>query len=111
MSKEQSEKRTVMRIWRGKIRTADRETYAAYIEETGIQEYRQTPGNLAAYMLLRDLPNGLTEILTVSHWESRAAIEGFAGKDIDRAVYYPEDDQYLVEHDEMVRHYEVYPPS
>ncbi|MFC0680521.1 hypothetical protein ACFFGH_22030 [Lysobacter korlensis] len=103
--------RTIMRIWSGKIRTVDREVYAAYVDETGIREYRSTPGNLEAYLLLRDLPDGVTEILAVSHWESRAAIEAFAGQDIDRAVYYPEDDRYLVERDEVVRHFEVVPPA
>ena len=111
MPNDNADQRTVMRIWRGVIRTADRERYAAYIEETGMREYRQTPGNLAAYMLLRDLPDGLTEVLTVSHWASLAAIAGFAGDDIDRAVYYPEDDEFLVEHDDVVRHFEVFPPS
>jgi hypothetical protein len=93
------------------VRTPDREAYAAYVEDTGVREYRRTLGNLAAYLLLRDLPDGLTEIMAVSHWESAAAIEAFAGHDIDRAVYYPEDDRYLVERDDVVRHYEVVPPS
>ena len=37
----------------------------------------------------------------------RAAIEGFAGPDIDQAVFYPDDDQFLIERDLTVRHYEV----
>ena len=111
MQSEETPARTVMRIWSGKVRTADREVYAAYVEDTGVREYRSTPGNLAAYLLLRDLPDGLTEIVAVSHWESTAAIEAFAGHDIDRAVYYPEDDRYLVERDATVRHFEVVPPS
>ena len=36
-----------------------------------------------------------------------AAIEAFAGEDIDRAVYYPEDDRYLLERDQHVVHYQV----
>ena len=47
------------------------------------------------------------EIVTVSMWESRSAIEGFAGQDIDQAVFYPEDDRYLIERDLTVSHYEV----
>jgi hypothetical protein len=39
--------------------------------------------------------------------ESRAAIEGFAGQDIERAVFYPDDDRFLIERDLAVRHYEV----
>jgi hypothetical protein len=42
-----------------------------------------------------------------SFWESREAIEGFAGQDIEKAVFYPEDDRFLVERDLSVRHYEV----
>ena len=47
-------------------------------------------------MWTRDLGDGRTEVLTVSWWESRAAIIGFAGSDIEAAVFYPEDDEYLV---------------
>ena len=43
----------------------------------------------------------------MSLWESRAAIEGFAGQDIDKAVFYPDDEQFLIERDLTVRHYEV----
>jgi hypothetical protein len=47
------------------------------------------------------------EIVTLSFWDSVRAIEAFAGDDIDRAVYYPEDDRYLLERDPRVTHYEV----
>jgi hypothetical protein len=43
----------------------------------------------------------------MSLWESRAAIEAFAGQDIDKAVFYPDDEQFLIERDLTVRHYEV----
>jgi hypothetical protein len=43
----------------------------------------------------------------VSFWESRAAIEAFAGQDIDTAVAYPDDEQFLIERDLTVKHYEV----
>ncbi|QIG41306.1 hypothetical protein G5T42_15140 [Microbacterium sp. 4R-513] len=87
------------------IRTEDRDTYLDYIARTGMEEYRATPGNLDAWMLSRDLPDGLTEIVTVSRWESMEAIRAFAGDEVDRAVFYPEDERYLVERDVTVRHY------
>ncbi len=77
----------IARMWRGWVRTEDRNTYAAYVERTGIVEYRQTPGNRGAHMLLRDLDDGRTEIVTLSFWESYDAIRGFAGEDITAAVY------------------------
>jgi heme-degrading monooxygenase HmoA len=95
-------------MWRGWVRTEDREAYADYIEQTGMAEYRQTPGNLGAHMLLRDVEDGRTEIITLSFWTSREVIAGFAGADISRAVFYPEDDRYLVEREHTVTHYEVF---
>jgi len=101
----------IARMWRGWVAIADRDAYVAYIEETGMAEYRRTPGNLAAHMLTRDLDDGRTEIVTLSFWESRDVIAGFAGADISRAVFYPEDDRYLVDRETTVTHYEVSPES
>jgi len=95
----------VVRVWRGVVRTQDRDAYAEYVERTGMREYRETPGNLDAWLLTRDLGDGRTEITTVSRWQSLAAIAAFAGEDVETAVYYPEDDEYLLERDAHVRHY------
>jgi heme-degrading monooxygenase HmoA len=97
----------IARMWRGWVRTEDRDAYVAYIEATGMAEYRRTPGNEGAHMLTRDLDDGRTEIVTLSFWESRKAISGFAGEDISRAVFYREDDRYLVDRETTVTHYEV----
>jgi hypothetical protein len=97
----------IARTWRGWVRTEDRTAYVDYIERTGMAEYRDTPGNQGAWMLARDLGNGRTEIVTLSFWTSRDAIRGFAGDDIERAVFYPEDDRYLVDRETTVTHYDV----
>ena len=76
-----------------------------YITGTGLRD-PPTPGNLGCQMWTRDL--GMrTGVLTVSWWESRAAIIGFAGSDIEAAVFYPEDDEYLVDRETTVSHFEV----
>jgi heme-degrading monooxygenase HmoA len=100
-----TEQRAVVRMWTGVVRTEDRDAYVDYIERTGMDEYRATDGNLDAWLLTRDLGDGRTEVTTVSRWESLEAIAGFAGQDVARAVFYPEDDRYLVERDDRVRHY------
>jgi len=102
----------IARIWRGAVRPGDGDAYVAYIERTGIREYRETPGNIGAHMLRRDLPDR-TEVITLSFWESMDAIRAFAGDDPEVAVYYPEDDRYLIERPANVEHYEVpvsFPP-
>src|SRR5512135_523450 len=101
----------IARIWRGAVRTGDGADYIRYIEDTGIAEYKACAGNRGAWMLTRDLGDGRTEIVTLSFWVDREAIKEFAGDDIDKAVFYPDDDRYLIERDETVTHYEISPRS
>jgi heme-degrading monooxygenase HmoA len=96
----------IARIWRGAVRRADADAYADYIANTGMAEYRSTPGNQGAWMLRRD-DGDRSEIITFSLWDSRESIRAFAGDDIDQAVFYLEDDRYLIEREQTVRHYEV----
>jgi heme-degrading monooxygenase HmoA len=94
-------------MWRGWV-SADRAgEYVDYISRTGLAEYRLTPGNLGAEMWTRDLGDGRSEVTTLSWWESIDDIRGFAGDDIDQAVFYPEDDEYLIERETTVTHHEV----
>ena len=97
----------IARMWRGWVRTAQTSAYVDYITSTGLQEYAATPGNLGSQMWTRDLGDGRTEVVTVSWWESRKAVEGFAGPDIDVAVFYPADDDFLVDRETVVSHFEV----
>jgi len=96
----------IARIWRGAVRAQDAPAYAAYVQRTGIEGYQSTPGNRGAWLLWRT-EGDRAEFITVSFWESRAAIEAFAGQDISTAVFFPDDDQFLIERDLRVNHYEV----
>jgi heme-degrading monooxygenase HmoA len=96
----------IARMWRGVVRRDDADAYVEYIVNTGMAEYRATPGNQGAWMLRRD-DGDRSEIVTFSLWDSRDSIRAFAGEDIDQAVFYPEDDRFLIERDLAVRHYDV----
>ena len=100
----------IARIWRGAVRADDAAAYASYIQETGVEGYRKTPGNRGAWALWR-VEGDRAEFVTVSLWDSREAIKGFAGQDIEKAVFYPEDDRFLVERDLTAYHYEVAGPE
>jgi heme-degrading monooxygenase HmoA len=91
----------------GWVRTGQAAAYAEYITSTGLSAYGKTPGNRGAQMWTADLGDGRTEVMTVSWWSSRADIEGFAGRNIDVAVFYPEDDAYLIDRETTVTHFEV----
>jgi len=76
----------IARTWRGWTRRVDADAYTAYVLETGIAAYRATPGNRGAYILRRD-DGERSEFVTFSLWESVDDIRGFAGDEIDRAVF------------------------
>ena len=96
----------IARIWRGAVAAADRDRYAEYMDRTGVPGYAGTPGNRGVWMLRRDV-DGKSEFLMFTLWDSMAAVQAFAGEEPEVAVFYPEDDRYLVERDETVTHYEV----
>jgi heme-degrading monooxygenase HmoA len=98
---------TILRSWTGWVRTSDRAAYAEYLERTGLTAYRATPGNRGAYALMRDLGDGRTEVRTISFWRSRSDIVAFAGEDIAVAVFYPEDDEFLIDRETTVTHFDV----
>jgi heme-degrading monooxygenase HmoA len=43
----------------------------------------------------------------LSLWDSKDAVRAFAGDDIEKAIFYPEDERFLIGRDEHVSHYEV----
>ena len=96
----------IARTWAGATRAADADAYLDYLHATGFAEYRSTPGNRGV-LALRRLAGERAEFLLLTLWDSEEAIRGFAGEDVERAVFYPEDERYLIARDERVRHYEV----
>jgi heme-degrading monooxygenase HmoA len=96
----------IARSWTGVTRAEDADAYLGYLHATGLADYRATPGNRGV-LALRRVMGGRAEFLLVTLWESEEAIRRFAGDDIERAVFYSEDDRYLIERGERVEHYEV----
>jgi heme-degrading monooxygenase HmoA len=76
------------------------------LQRTGLKEYAATQGNRGV-LALRRLDGDQTEFLLITLWESWDAIQRFAGDDVAWAVYYPEDDDYLLYREPHVTHYEV----
>lgn len=59
----------------------------------------------------RDLDQERSEIVTLSWWFDESAIKMFAGDDIARARYFPEDDRFLLTRPDRVQHYESTCPN
>jgi heme-degrading monooxygenase HmoA len=47
------------------------------------------------------------EFLLITLWDTFEAVQAFAGPEAHRAVFYPDDDRFLVARDEHVDHFEV----
>lgn len=96
----------VARAWHGSVKREDADRYFEYLACTGVRDLRTTPGNRGVYVLRR-LDSDAAHFLLISLWRSRADIKAFAGEDVERARYYPEDSVFLLELAPRVTHYEV----
>jgi heme-degrading monooxygenase HmoA len=96
----------IARVWRGAVAAEDSEAYAEYMRQTGLPGYAEASGNRGAWMLRRNVGERV-EFVMLSLWDSLEAVTTFAGAEYERAVFYPEDERFLIERDEAARHFEV----
>ena len=96
----------IARLWHGAVPAAKGDRYADYLRQTGVTDCLATPGNRGVHVLRRRVGAEI-HFLFISFWDSMDAIRAFAGDDVERARYYPEDREYLLELEPGVAHYEV----
>ncbi len=96
----------IARLWRGEVRREDADAYQRVLEDTGVRDYRATPGNLGVW-LLRSERGSRTEFALLTLWDRRESIEAFAGNPIELARYYDQDRDYLLDFRKTVEHFEV----
>jgi heme-degrading monooxygenase HmoA len=96
----------ICRIWHGRTSRKRADRYALFLQQSAIPDYSSVSGNIDVTVLRRD-EGDVTHFLTVTHWVSEQAIRDFAGDDILKAKYYPEDVDFLLEFEPQVQHFEV----
>jgi heme-degrading monooxygenase HmoA len=96
----------IARTWHGVVPESKSAEYLEYMNKTGIPDYQSSEGNRGVFVLRRS-EEGKTHYLLLSLWDSIESIAKFAGEDLDKARYYPQDKDYLLELEEYVTHYEV----
>jgi heme-degrading monooxygenase HmoA len=96
----------IARLWHGITTSAKADEYVDYLNKTGIPDYQATEGNLGV-QLLRRIEGEQAHFLIITFWESVDAVKKFAGEDYEKARYYAEDQNFLLEFEEKVIHYEV----
>jgi len=96
----------IVRMWHGRVPTEKAQAYREFLNARAIPDYQSIPGNLSVYILER--PEGeITHFITMTFWQDLDAIRAFAGEDVEAAKYYPEDQEFLLEFEPRVVHYEV----
>jgi heme-degrading monooxygenase HmoA len=100
-----SPRTVVAREWKGRVAPARADEYYKYLLE-GVLKIRSVPGNLGVEVMRRDEADAVG-FTVISYWESRKAIEAFAGQDIEKPHHLPRDREFLLELPTRVLHYEV----
>ena len=96
----------IVRMWHGRVPTSKAAAYRDFLNERAIPDYQSVAGNLGVFILQR--PHGdVTHFITMTYWENLEVIKQFAGEDVETAKYYPEDEEFLLEFEPGVVHYEV----
>ncbi|WP_347923034.1 antibiotic biosynthesis monooxygenase [Pontimicrobium sp. SW4] len=78
----------IARIWKGKTKIEHLEEYTEFMKIRAIPDYKKTDG--------------------LTFWKNIEVIKSFVGDDFEKAKYYPEDNNYLIDFPEKVTHYEVF---
>jgi heme-degrading monooxygenase HmoA len=96
----------IARLWHGRTRLEKGDEYMRFLVERAVPDYKSTAGNRTVRILRRNGEEA-AHFYILTTWDSREAIEGFAGKDIEAAKYYPEDKDFLLEFEPHVQHFEI----
>lgn len=96
----------IARVWRGWAKPEQASGYEQHFATSVQAELRAVPGFVAAQLLRRRVGEEV-ELTAITTWESMAAIHGFAGEDVARAVVAPEAQRLLSRYEDRVTHFEV----
>jgi heme-degrading monooxygenase HmoA len=105
MASAKDSRPTIARIWRGRTRRGKADEYARYLYDNGIAKLAEKA--LGVQQLREDLPNGESEFITISYWESVEAMARYAGSDPRKIHHLERDAEFLVELPESVQVLEI----
>ena len=97
----------IARIWHGKTHKGSFESYSEFLRRVAIPDYKKTDG-FEGLCFLRRIVSKEAHFTLITYWKDLEVIRNFAGEDVEKAKYYPEDDDFLLEFEEKVQHYEVF---
>jgi heme-degrading monooxygenase HmoA len=96
----------IARIWHGWTAPENADAYEEFLRTKMFPSIHSVPGYLSADLLRSD-DAGAVAFVTITRFESLAAVRTFAGDDYERAVVEPEARRLLARFDERSEHYEI----
>ena len=93
-------------MWHGRVLTSNAKAYREFTIARAIPDYQSVEGNISVHVLERT-EGEITHFITLTFWKDLDSIRAFAGDDVEAAKYYPEDQEFLLEFEPRVVHYEV----
>ncbi|HLJ74262.1 MAG TPA: hypothetical protein VKU62_06735 [Thermoanaerobaculia bacterium] len=96
----------VGRVWSAVADVENAKKYVRFFERTIVPQLAAIDGSRGALVMNRRAGERV-EINVLTFWDSTAAIEKFAGSDLEAAIVEPEAQALLHSFDDRVRHYDV----
>lgn len=96
----------IARMWRGIAVPEKAKNYIEHLQRTVLPELYQIKGFKGAYVLRRELNEGV-EFTVQTLWESMDAIRKFAGENVEAAVVAPAALPLFRQFDSTVTHYQI----
>jgi len=97
----------IARLWHGMTRLSDADEYAEFMKVRAAPDYGSVDGLERLYFLRRD-ESDVAHFLLVTIWDSMDSVKQFAGDEPEKAKYYSEDDDFLLEKEVTSALYEVF---
>ncbi len=97
----------IVRMWHGRVDSSKSDEYAEFMKQRAAPDYSSVDG-LQKLLFLRKDEEHVTHFLLVTYWDSMESVKRFAGEEPEKAKYYLEDDQFLLEKEELSALYEVF---
>jgi heme-degrading monooxygenase HmoA len=95
----------ITRIWHGYTKPENADAFQQLVTTKILPGIHRVKGYQGSYLLRKDQESEV-EFITLTLWDSIAAIREFAGDDYEVAVIHPEGRKLLARFDERSTHYE-----
>lgn len=97
----------IARIWEGRTSLSKAAAYKEFLLKVAVHDYKSVKGILGI-KFLHHIENSVAHFTLITFWPSVDTIKKFAGADYEKAKYYPDDREFLLDFPEKVRHCEVF---